>query len=43
MGEYKEWGKRILKEYAEATYPVSTEVFLLNQAGLSALGNFQTE
>jgi hypothetical protein len=43
MGEYKDWGKRILREYAEATYPVSVEVLLLNRGGLSALGSFQTE
>jgi hypothetical protein len=43
MGEYKEWGKRTLREFAEATYPVSFEVFLLNKSGLSALGSFQPE
>lgn len=43
LGEYKEWGKKILQAYADATYPVSYEVLLLNRDGLSALGSFQTE
>lgn len=43
MGEYKALGPRILEAYAEATYPVSYEVLLLNKDGLSVLGSFRTE
>jgi hypothetical protein len=43
MGEYKEWGRKIIESYAEASYPVSLEVFLLNKTGLSGLGSFQTD
>jgi len=43
MGEYKALGPKILEAYAEATYPVSYEVLLLNKDGLSVLGSFRTE
>jgi hypothetical protein len=43
MGDYKALGPKILEAYAEATYPVSYEVLLLNKDGLSALGSFRTE
>ncbi len=42
MGEYKDFGKKILLAYADAVYPVSYEVFLLNRDGLSCLGSFNT-
>jgi hypothetical protein len=43
MGAYKALGPKILEAYAEATYPVSYEVLLLNKDGLSVLGSFRTE
>lgn len=43
MGDYKALGPKILEAYAEASYPVSYEVLLLNKEGLSALGSFRTE
>lgn len=43
MGGYKTMGPKILEDYAEATYPVSYEVLLLNRDGLSVLGSFRTE
>lgn len=43
LGQYKEFGPKILEAYAAATYPVSCEVLLLNKQGLSALGSFRTE
>lgn len=43
LGQYKELGPKILAAYAEAAYPVSYEVLLLNKQGLSALGSFRTE
>lgn len=42
MGEYKDFGKTILLSYADAVYPVSYEVFVLNRDGLSCLGSFNT-
>jgi hypothetical protein len=43
MGEYKDFGKRILSEYEDSPFPVSYEVLLLNRDGLSCLGSFRTE
>ncbi|MFN0130270.1 MAG: hypothetical protein ACKV19_26710 [Verrucomicrobiales bacterium] len=43
MGEYKAMGPKILEAYADATYPVSYEVLLLNKEGLSVLGSFRAE
>jgi hypothetical protein len=43
MGEYKEFGRKVLAAFEEAAYPVSYEVFLLNRQGLSCLGSFRTE
>ena len=43
LGGYKDWGKKILQAYAEASHPVSYEVLLLNRDGLSVLGSFHTE
>lgn len=43
LGEYKDWGKKILHAYADAAHPVSYEVLLLNRDGLSALGVFQKD
>jgi hypothetical protein len=43
MGEYKQWGRKIIETYSDASYPVSLEVFLLSKAGLSGLGSFQTD
>jgi hypothetical protein len=43
MGEYKDFGRRILSEYEDSSHPVSYEVLLLNRDGLSCIGSFRTE
>lgn len=43
MGDYKELGPKILAAYADASFPVSYEVLLLNKDGLSVLGSFRTD
>jgi hypothetical protein len=41
--DFQQWGKRILREYDEATYPATYEVLELSKDSIRCIGSFRTE